>query len=110
MRRLQSSTAEMRQGIRVPENGYSETSVAFMDKVMEISGLGDKTFLPASARHSPYFSAFFLCKCLCPLHGACSGVSHAALPDSSSAGALTVCTIIWHRQASSQLSCILYYY
>lgn len=43
--------AEMRQGIRVPENGYSETSVAFMDKVMEISGLGDKTFLPASARH-----------------------------------------------------------
>ena len=36
----------MSQGIRIPENGYSETSVAFMDKVMEISGLGDKTFLP----------------------------------------------------------------
>ena len=46
MRRLQSSTAEMRQGIRIPENGYSETSIQFMDKVMEISGLGDKTFLP----------------------------------------------------------------
>lgn len=45
-RRLQSSTAEMRQGIRIPENGYSETSIQFMDKVMEISGLGDKTFLP----------------------------------------------------------------
>ena len=44
--RLQSSMAEMSQGIRIPENGYSETSIAFMDKVMEISGLGDKTFLP----------------------------------------------------------------
>ncbi len=52
-RRLQSSMAEMRQGIRVPENGYSETSVAFMDKVMEISGLGDKTFLPDSAPPAP---------------------------------------------------------
>ncbi|EIE20572.1 very-long-chain 3-ketoacyl-CoA synthase, partial [Coccomyxa subellipsoidea C-169] len=35
------------------KNGYSEQSIQFMDKVMEISGLGDKTFLPDGAPFSP---------------------------------------------------------
>lgn len=46
---MESSRADMSQGIRIPENGYSEQSVQFMDKVMEISGLGDRTFLPDGA-------------------------------------------------------------
>lgn len=48
----------MRQGIRIPENGYSETSIQFMDKVMEISGLGDKTFLP-DGDYLTYFMFWF---------------------------------------------------
>ncbi len=53
MRRMESSRADMSQGIRIPENGYSEQSIQFMDKVMEISGLGDKTFLPDGVPFSP---------------------------------------------------------
>ncbi len=44
--RMQCSRADMSEGIRIPENGYSDQSIQFMDKVMEISGLGDQTFLP----------------------------------------------------------------
>lgn len=47
--RMESSRADMSQGIRIPENGYSEQSIQFMEKVMEISGLGDRTFLPDGA-------------------------------------------------------------
>ncbi len=44
--RLQSSKAAMREGYRLPENNYSQQAIDFMDKVLEISGLGDYTFLP----------------------------------------------------------------
>ena len=36
----------MKEGYRLPENNYSQQAIEFMDKVLEISGLGDKTFLP----------------------------------------------------------------
>ncbi len=36
----------MREGYRLPENNYSQQAIDFMDKVLEISGLGDYTFLP----------------------------------------------------------------
>ena len=35
----------MREGYRLPENNYSQQAIDFMDKVLEISGLGDYTFL-----------------------------------------------------------------
>lgn len=44
--RLASTRQEMCDGIRLPHNEYSEQSIQFMDKVLEISGLGDETFLP----------------------------------------------------------------
>jgi hypothetical protein len=46
MCRLQSSKQHMKEGYRLPENNYSQQAIEFMDKVLEISGLGDKTFLP----------------------------------------------------------------
>lgn len=36
----------MQEGYRLPENNYSQQAIDFMDKVLEISGLGDYTFLP----------------------------------------------------------------
>ncbi|BDA50571.1 3-ketoacyl-CoA synthase 4 [Coccomyxa sp. Obi] len=52
--RMQCSRADMSEGIRIPENGYSEQSIQFMDKVMEISGLGDQTFLPDEVQKGKY--------------------------------------------------------
>ena len=43
--RLQASKKHVSEGYRLPENNYSQQAIDFMDKVLEISGLGDKTFL-----------------------------------------------------------------
>ena len=47
----------MKIGYRLPENNYSQQAIDFMDKVLDISGLGDATFLsdgaPAPCRHMP---------------------------------------------------------
>lgn len=51
MCRLQSSKQHMKEGYRLPENNYSQQAIEFMDKVLEISGLGDKTFLPDGECH-----------------------------------------------------------
>lgn len=34
---------------------YNEASIAFVDKVLEISGLGNRTYLPDSAPMSPFY-------------------------------------------------------
>jgi len=47
----------MAQGYRLPENNYSQQAIDFMDKVLEISGLGDDTFLP-DGESSAVTSAF----------------------------------------------------
>lgn len=52
--RMECSRADMSEGIRIPENGYSDQSIQFMDKVMEISGLGDQTFLPDEVQKGKY--------------------------------------------------------
>ena len=43
--RLQSRLEDMKIGYRLPENGYGQQAIDFMDKVLDISGLGDATFL-----------------------------------------------------------------
>ena len=43
--RLQSRLEDMKIGYRLPENNYSQQAIDFMDKVLDISGLGDATFL-----------------------------------------------------------------
>ena len=48
----------MKEGYRLPENNYSQQAIEFMDKVLEISGLGDKTFLPDGERQ---FCALLVC-------------------------------------------------
>lgn len=44
--RLESHKEDMKIGYRLPENNYSQQAIDFMDKVLDISGLGNKTFLP----------------------------------------------------------------
>ena len=62
--RLASSRQEMCDGIRLPHNGYSEQSIQFMDKVLEISGLGDETFLPdGESSCSCYAAVHCLLRC-----------------------------------------------
>ena len=39
----------MKIGYRLPENNYSQQAIDFMDKVLDISGLGDATFLSDGA-------------------------------------------------------------
>ncbi|EIE20573.1 hypothetical protein COCSUDRAFT_18466, partial [Coccomyxa subellipsoidea C-169] len=44
--RLEMSRAEMVAGTRRPEHGCSQLLIDFSEKVLEISGLGDRTYVP----------------------------------------------------------------
>lgn len=45
-RRLQSVKNDIKIGARRPWNSFTQPSIDFMDKVLDISGLSDQTFLP----------------------------------------------------------------
>ena len=47
--RLQTTTDEVRRGVRATGR-YNQASIDFMDKVLDISGLGEATFLPDAVR------------------------------------------------------------
>ena len=70
--RLQSRLEDMKIGYRLPENNYSQQAIDFMDKVLDISGLGDATFLSDGTAAS----------CPPPMllgsHACCCGHMHAA--------------------------------
>ena len=47
--RLQTTADEVRKGVRATGR-YNQASIDFMDKVLDISGLGEQTFLPDAVR------------------------------------------------------------
>ena len=47
--RLQTTSDEVRRGVRATGR-YNKASIDFMDKVLDISGLGEQTFLPDAVR------------------------------------------------------------
>ena len=49
-RRLQSVKNDIKIGARRPWNSFTQPSIDFMDKVLDISGLSDQTFLPDGER------------------------------------------------------------
>ena len=42
--RLETTRAQLMDGCKLPENNCSPTLITFMEKVLEISGLGDRTY------------------------------------------------------------------
>ncbi len=48
--RLQSVKDDIKIGARRPWNNFTQQSIDFMDKVLDISGLSDRTFLPDGER------------------------------------------------------------
>ena len=42
--RLETTRAQVMDGCKLPENNCSPTLINFMEKVMEISGIGDRTY------------------------------------------------------------------
>lgn len=49
-RRLQFIKNDIKIGARRPWNSFTQQSIDFMDKVLDISGLSDQTFLPDGER------------------------------------------------------------
>ncbi|CAL5229302.1 g12601 [Coccomyxa viridis] len=50
--RLETSRAALMDGCKLPENNCSPTLITFMEKVMEISGLGDRTYFHDACRRA----------------------------------------------------------
>ena len=86
----------MAQGYRLPENNYSQQAIDFMDKVLEISGLGDDTFLP-DGESSAASSASLDTTTMAPVMGAEHSRASQHFPQSHcGSAACSQC----HRKAS----------
>ena len=46
---MQNSLADLSEGMRLPANKLLPRTIEFMETVVKISGLGDRTFLPDGA-------------------------------------------------------------
>ena len=90
----------MKIGYRLPENNYSQQAIDFMDKVLDISGLGDATFLsdgapapcrhmsmlPGSHTHAVWEGVTGMCQgCLLSSHAHAAGVAHACCVEGPAA-------------------------
>ena len=82
--RLETTRAQVMDGCKLPENNCSPTLINFMEKVMEISGIGDRTYF-----HDGAYSCIFKALHLLLLPSAVNGLPrlHGALALESLRGA-----------------------